>query len=404
MRHLAAYADEIDNPVIHVNEKSDHEPKFAPIVDVRTGELVCYDYIPFSTSNDIIAVTTEVYYELNKNAATRKNLSIISVKSLLSILIDLKNQGAQLPPMSVYTMFMPDDMPSIIQEIKVFVKENDCSDINLCLILPQDFLEGISVRKLKSYSTHLKEMGFSLGLYLIGTRYIHNYCYIEDVFDRYVVTSEFIEHTISTGATEHNLKYAAMTLKNLKGYVKYVTVPTKVTEFESQMMLDAGSCDFSSVGDAVFGTKALLEDFALRNRKSQKKVIDDTRLVKELDPALYYFDMSNSVCVLMTCDLVKNRISVSPNYKSVFGFDIVKFINDKRALDLSGVIHEDDVEAVISALSNARISLGQVSFRARFIADEKGTKYNLFNISAICAIDETGTPMRLQCSITRESE
>ncbi len=404
MRHLAAFADEIDKPVIHTQQHNGHEPKFAPIVDVRTGELVCYDYIPFSTSNDIIAVTTEVYYELNKNAATRKNLSIISVKSLLSILIDLKNQGAQLPPMSVYTMFMPDDMPSIIQEIKVFTEENDCSGIKLCLILPQDFLEGITVRKLKSYSSHLKEMGFTLGLYLIGTRYIHNYCYIEDVFDRYVVTSDFIEHTIATGANGHNLKYAAMTMQNLKGYVNYLTVPTKVTDFEAQMMLQAGACDFSSAGDAVFGTKALLEDYVLRKRKAQKNVAESTKLVKELDPALYYFDMSNSVCVLSTYDFVKNRLSVSPNYKSVFGFDIVKFINDRKKIDLSSITHKDDAEAVMSALSNARISLGQVSFRARFIADERGSKYNTFNITAICAIDETGAPMRLQCNITRESE
>lgn len=404
MRYLAAFADEIDKPVIHTKENNEHEPKFAPIVDVRTGELVCYDYIPFSTSNDIIAVTTEVYYELNKTTATRKNLSIISIKSLLSILIDLKKQGAQLPPMSVYTMFMPDDMPSVIQEMKSFVQENDCSGVNLCLILPQDFLEGISIRKLRSYSSLLKEMGFSLGLYLIGTRYIHNSCYIEDVFERYVVTSEFIEHTISTGANGHNLNYAAMTLKNLKGYVKYVTVPTKVTDFEAQMMLDAGSCDFSSAQNAVFGTKALLEDFALRKRKAHKKEVVVSNLVKELDSALYYYDMSNSVCALVTYDFVKKSISVSPNYKSVFGFDIVKFINDRNKLDLSSMTHKDDTEDVLSALSKARISLGQVSFRARFIADEKGSKYNLFNISAICAIDENGAPMRLQCNITRESE
>ena len=72
MNHLATYSMEYTDS----ESQSSYEPKFAPIVSAYTGELICYDYIPFSMFDDDVAVTTEVYYELNKSTATRKNLSI----------------------------------------------------------------------------------------------------------------------------------------------------------------------------------------------------------------------------------------------------------------------------------------------------------------------------------------
>ena len=404
MRHLAAYSDDPSSLTTQIDVKNNHEPKFVPVCDARTGDLVCYDYIPFSTSHDAIAITTEVYYELNKSNATKKNLSIISLKSLLYILIDLKKQGNEIPPVSVYTMIMPDDMPSFIQEVKSFTEENDCSGIDLCIIFPQDFLEDITIRKLRSYADAINAMGFSLGIYLIGTRYVHNYCYIDDVFDRHVVTSEFIEHTISTGANDKNLKYAAMTLSNLRKYVNNVTVPTQISDYEIKMMLDAGSCDFSIAQEPVFGTNALLENYELRKKSLIHPTKNKSEIFKAFDPALFYYDLSNNACALFTYDIVNKSVMLSHNFNKIMGYDATSFITKDGSVKIIETIHKDDAKMVIGTLNKARTSLKPVFIKVRLLSDEFGKKYNYYDVSLVCSVDENGTPLRFQCVISRSSE
>ncbi|MBE6795162.1 MAG: diguanylate cyclase [Ruminococcaceae bacterium] len=404
MRHLAAYSDDSAGVGIQLDMKNDHEPKFVPVCDARTGELVCYDYIPFSTSHDAIAITTEVYYELNKSNATKKNLSIISLKSLLYVLIEMKQQGHKIPPVSVYTMIMPDDMPSFIQEIKSFTEENDCSGLDVCIIFPQDFLEGVTIRKLRSYADTIKSLGFKIGIYLIGTRYIHNYCYVDDIFDRHVVTSEFIEHTISTGASEKNLKYAAMTLNNLKAYVTNVTIPTQISDYEIKMMLEADACDFSVAQDAIFGTNALIENYKLRCKTVKYSSQVKESKVEPLDPALFYYDMANNGCAIITYHILNKTLRPSYNINNVFGYNVLAAINDKENFKITDTIHKDDLESVLAALARTRTTLKSVFFKARLLVDPVAKKYQWFDLSALCAVDENGTPLRIQCVISRAIE
>ncbi len=399
MNHLATYSMEYTDSESH----NSYEPKFAPIISAYTGELVCYDYIPFSMFDDDIAVTTEVYYELNKSTATRKNLSILSIKTLIHMLVNLKKSGKLVPPVSVYTMFLPDDLPSVIQEFESICEENDCSGLDVCIILPQDFLEDISVRKLQTFSDLVKKLGFSLGLYLIGTRYIHNNCYIEDVFDRFVVTSEYIENTISKGANEQNLKYAADTLNNLEHYVSNITIPTRVSDFQIDMMKDAGSKDFSCAEKPVFGINSLLVDYALRTRKvkTTKKVVNTGAF--ELDTKQFYVDMSKSNCTFVTYDMQRDRVYFAQNASAVFGFNIASTINRGETLTMNRFIHPEDKDMVYSKISKASVSLTVSDFKARFLGSIDGSVYNEFFVTVVSVTDENGIPTRLQMSLFRLS-
>ena len=391
MIHLASITDDVKT---NTSAQSDYIPKFVPIVNAITNELVCYDYIPFSEVDDSIAVTTEVYYELNKDAASRKNLSSLSIKSLLYMMLGIKKQGNTPPPVSVYTMFMPDDMTAFLQELEQFVSENDCSGIDLCIILPQDFLEAVSLRRLKSIASIINKLGFKLGLYLIGTRYIHNKCYCEDIFSRYIVTSDFVEHTISTGATEKNLTYAGMTLNNLRHYVDNVTIPFELSEFEKTTMINGGATDFSCTEKAVFGLDQLLSDFD--NRKVSDEVERrDSDFIREIEPVLLYHDITKTSCVLFTYYIAEKRLAASSNIKDVFGEDV--FDNIAEAKTSFDSIHPDDSEVVRNAMAKARTSLEPVTFVARVIKDGM---YQKFVFTIFFIVDENGTPLRIQCSIS----
>ena len=386
-----------------LDAKDTFKTKFVPVISAKTGELVCYDCVPFYSTKDSVSVTSEVYYELNKNASTRKNLSILSVKQVLLAGISLKKISDKVPPLSVYTMLMPDDMPSLFDELSEFTKENDCSGLDMCIIFPQDFLDNVSLRRLKSFSEHIRELGFSMGLYLIGTKSIHNGCYNDGIFDRYVLTSEYIERTVASGSTETHLSYAATTLNYLKHSVKNITIPTKVEDFEIEMMFNAGSEEFSSTQDPVFGIKALKDDF-LKRERAAKRAAEAKPLIAEVDREMLYFDLVKSPCAILTFDIKTDKLYMSPNANDVFGFDIVEYFNKQEKVQVLTFVHPDDGQKVFNALVNARINLSLTHTDVRISTSADRKKYRLFSVNFLSVVDEAGTPVRYQCFIHRASE
>ncbi len=400
MQQLASYSMDYD-VTNQLEKKSNYEPKFAPIVNAYTGELVCYDYIPFSMYDNSISVTSEVYYELNKSVATRKNLSMLSIKSLVFTAMALKKEGKEVPPLSVYTMLMPDDIPSLMQELRDFVKENNYTAMDICIVLPQDFLEEVSVRRLRAFSEFVKEMGFSLGVYLIGTRYIHNTCYLSGIFDRYVMTSEYIERLVAVGSTEKNLKYAALTLNNLKICANEITIPTKIEHFEVDLLRNAGAEEFSYAENAVIGTEALLADFRERKIRISKPSEENKPLVSEVDKDMLYFDLAKSPCAVLTYDIKRNKILMSPNTNAVFGFDVIDYFNSQEKVKILSFVHPDDEQKVFNALMNSRINLTLTNAEVRISSLSERKVYKKYSVNFLCVIDESGGPIRYQCFIHR---
>ena len=398
MQQLASYSMDYDDSN-KLERKSDYEPKFAPVVSAYTGELVCYDYIPFSMYDKNISITSEVYYELNKSTASRKNLSMLSVKSLVFTAMAMKKEGKEVPPLSVYTMLLPDDIPSLMQEIQDFVNDNNYSAMDICIVLPQDFLEDVSVRRLKSFSEFIHEMGFKLGVYLIGTDYIHNKCYISGVFDRFIMTSEYVDRLLAVGSTEKNVKYASDTLNNLKTGVKDITIPNTIDKFEIDLLRNAGSEEFSYTEKPVFGTDALLADYNQRKRRANEGNIIKAQNIFDVDKDMFYFDLTRSPCVILTYDIARNRVFLSPNANTVFGFDVIEYFNNQPKVELLSFIHPDDAQKVLATLTKARIVLNMTNTDVRLSTPADRTKYTKYNATFLCVVDEAGTPIRYHCYI-----
>ena len=398
MKILASYSMDQDSSN-QLEVKNDYEPKFAPIINAYTGAIICYDYIPFSMYDNTISITSEVYYELNKNSSTRKSLSMLSIKSLVFTAMAMKNEGREVPPLSVYTMLMPDDIPALMQELKEFVSDNNYSPMDICIVLPQDFLEDISTRRLKSFSEFIHDMGFTLGLYLIGSRYIHNKCYISGVFDRFIMTSEYVDRLLAVGSTEKNSEYAAHTLNNLKACSNEITIPTKLDHFEIDLLRDAGAKEFSYAERTIFGTDALISDFEQRKHRAEKTKAEKIPNILEVDKDTFYYDLSNSPCVILTYDINRNRVFLSPNANEVFGFDIVGYFNSQTNVELLSFVHPDDKEKLLAALTKARICLNMTNTDVRLSTVTDRNVFEKFNATFFCVVDEAGTPIRYHCYI-----
>ena len=379
-------------------ELSDRSPQFIPVLNARTGDLVCYDYVPYTMYDDSGRISAEAYYDINKNSPNSKNLSILSVKALIFSLIRLKRQGYKIPPISVYTTLSAEGLPGFVQELTSTTTENDCSGIELCILLPQDILEEVHINKIRTFSEYLHSIGFKIGLYLLGDRYIHNGCHTHGVFDRFVMKSQYVEHSIGSG---NHLKYCVDTLNVLHKFVDDVAIPHTVEDTDIKMMFEAGLHDFSCGGDPIYDEKLLVEDF--NSRKLYKdRVTKKHNIVTEINPVLVYHDIIKTDTVWLFYDIRKKRFGISSNAVSVLDEVILErdgfFVENMREK-----IHPDDLDMFNEKLSALRVNLGVVSFDSRIKIKDDDTEYTRFHTVMHCIADDNGAPIRFQCAITKLS-
>lgn len=400
MQSLASYSLANDSFATD-KPKKDYEPRFIPITDAKTGALVCYDYMPFLSFNSSADISPEAFYEINKSDKNAKNLCIVSIKSLMYMLIGLRNSGKKLPPVSVYTVFSNEDLHSLLQEMKIFVSENDCKDIDLTILLPQNILEEVNVSRLKNISSFIHKLGFKIGVYLLGDKYIHNYCHIYDIFDRYVVKSEYITHSVCSNG---NIKYCADTLAILKKFVSDLTVPNIVSDFEKDLMFKAGFSAFSVAEQSVEGLQALVNDYMHRGVKKPEKKQVYRNSVASLDPSVAMHDIISGRMVLMSYDIARQRLSVTPNASKILGYDVFTALDSEHTPSILSAVHPDDVQLVSEKISHARMSLGLVVFDVRVGTGSTKDVYKKFSVTVICSVDDKGSPVRLQITLIEASE
>lgn len=381
--------------------KEEYTPKFTPVINAQTGDLICYDFIPYYSFNSSSDLSPEAFFEIYKDTKNTKNLSIVSIKSLLYMLIGLRDSGKKIPPVSIYTMFSSDDLPTLLQELKTFKEENDCRDINLTLLLPQAILEKISLSKLKNTCNYIHTLGFKVGLYLLGDKYIHNYCHIYNLFDRYVVKSEYIAHAVCSNG---NIKYCADTLEILKKFVDVLTVPNVVSNYEKESIFNAGFREFSYYEENIESVSKLIEDYKRRQHKVALPVEKKSDRITELDPAVAFYDILNGSIIWIVYDIGRKRVSVTPNARDILGYNVFDEIESGDDKSIFSGIHPDDVKLITEKVSQVKLSLEMSYFDIRIATGPAKNIYKKFGVSVMCSTDENGTPVRFQITLSEKSE
>ncbi len=372
-------------------ENSAIEPRFVPVTDSVSKEIVYYDFVPFTVYDNAVNVNPEVFYDLNKNDKSNKNKSFLAFKTIAYMLLGMKTAGKQVPPVAIYTLFAPEDISGLTQELKNFVRDNDCTGLDICIMLPQDFVDGVSVRRLTTFSKFINQCGFSLGLYLVGARYIHNTCYVENIFKRYVVTPEIFSHSISYGT---DIYYDIETINHLRSAVSDVTIPGENIGLSCDKLHKLGCKSFSITGEVLVGSEALLDDFDKRSNAVNKSVSYSNSSVSEIDPMMFYLDFLRSESVYGIYNINTDSIALSSNVNKVFGFDIFNHISNGATVKFQNLIHPDDIEFVLAELAKLKISLSVTRFEIRLIADSHAYSYRNYEATVFCVVDDKGVPVR----------
>lgn len=391
MKDFSQISSEIKE--LETSFNSDGTQKFFPVISKKTGELVCYDYNPFAGSLSKIAFSSDLYHAINNSDANVKNFSLLAIKNLLLTLIEKRDSGVKLPPISIYTLLVPDDVLTLVQNLNDFVTQNDCSGIDLTVNVPQDFLENIDIRHLTSFANFLKSIGFSLGVYLVGERYIHNSCYTRGVFRRIVMAPTFLDVALTS---KNSSSYAAATLNNLKIVSEYVSIPLTVTDADSESLFNFGSVDFTHTLEPVNEFEGMFKDFETRSLKKGEAIVEKS-FINTINPAMFLHDFVNSSIVLVAYDAYNDTIEISENANAVFGFDVKTSFGDSSIDFVKKFIKDEDFEKFMLAISSAKETMKPVVTTVECISSSELNEYKQYTISVQCVLNHLGQPSRFQC-------
>ncbi len=393
MKDFSQIAADISN--IESLPTSNKAHNFFPVVDKKTGELVCYDFNPFAGSLSKIAFTSDLYHAVNKTEANVKNFSLLAIKNLLLILIEKRDAGETIPPISIYTLLVPDDIPAFVQNLNDFVEHNDCSGIDLIINVPQDFLDTLDLRQVNSFADFIKSTGFSLGVYLVGERYIHNNCYSRNTFRRIVLVPNFIDIALlSKNASD----YAAHTLKNLKTASEIISLPVTISDSDADILFASDCADFTHTLAPLNGFDELFADY--KEHKSeicQKKSVEP--FISKINSGMFAHNFSSSSVVFVCYDASTDKIEVSENADRIFGFDVSSNFSDSSVDFIEKFICKEDFEKFMVAVSSAKETLKPVICKVKCVSDEKLTEYKEYTVSVQCLLNHLGQPTQYQCML-----
>ena len=127
---------------------------------------------------------------------------------------------------------------------------------------------------------------------------------------------------VRVAGTEKELEAA----KYLQQQCQNAGVDAVIEDFEIEMMLKCGSMPFSSTHKPIRGNDAMLQDFKSRNQRAKKGKLPEKPKLAEVDRDMLYYDLAKSVCAILTFDIKKNKLMVSPNANDVFGFDMINYL------------------------------------------------------------------------------
>ena len=391
MKDFSQISSEIKE--LETSFNSDGIQKFFPVVSKKTGELICYDYNPFAGSLSKIAFTSDLYHAINNSDANVKNFSLLAIKNLLLTLIEKRDNGETIPPISIYTLLVPDDILTLVQNLNDFVAQNDCKDIDLTVNVPQDFLENIDIRHLNSFASFLKKIGFSLGVYLVGERYVHNTCFTRGIFRRIVMAPTFLDTALTS---TDSASYAALTLNNLKAVSDFISIPLNVTDADAEHFFNCDSTDFTHTLEPVDDINGMFDDY--KSRKTfDVHSIKENKFITSLNPAMFLHDFVNSSIVLVAFDPLSGKIQISENADDVFGFDVKTSFGDSSMDFVRKFLHEDDFEKFMLAVSSAKETMKPSICTVKCVSGNDLSEYKEFTISIQCILNHLGQPTRFQC-------
>lgn len=356
-----------------------------PVINSNNGHIISYDFIEilWDTNDDFS-------YIYNLSGENMSALSIGSIDRLISEIYNIQQENIVMPKLSLITSFESDDSNNITDALHKILNKYPLKYNNICLMLSQSMIDGMSLNSLSNFSAELKNMGFEIGVYNFGSENFNIKCFAGGFFDKIVFSLNFLRD-ISQGIYPADLAVYFISYFAKTGII--AEMPSGISDELIRMIKQKTSIVFGIHKQQLIS----LEDFKNQMKTStiaaEYPVLSHENTSLILNEKMYDEILEQTKSFIMEWTPKSDKIKISGSFKKLYGYepDFEDFIKN---LNESQFIHNDDIGKFLEKINSAR---SESNYSETFIRvyNKNSTSYSWNRVKFVAIRNSANIPIKV---------
>ncbi len=356
-----------------------------PVINSNNGHIISYDFIEilWDTNDDFS-------YIYNLSGENMSALSIGSIDRLISEIYNIQQENIVMPKLSLITSFESDDSNNITDALHKILNKYPLKYNNICLMLSQSMIDGMSLNSLSNFSAELKNMGFEIGVYNFGSENFNIKCFAGGFFDKIVFSLNFLRD-ISQGIYPADLAAYFISYFAKTGII--AEMPSGISDELIRMIKQKTSIVFGIHKQQLIS----LEDFKNQMKTStiaaEYPVLSHENTSLILNEKMYDEILEQTKSFIMEWTPKSDKIKISGSFKKLYGYepDFEDFIKN---LNESQFIHNDDIGKFLEKINSAR---SESNYSETFIRvyNKNSTSYSWNRVKFVAIRNSANIPIKV---------
>ena len=356
-----------------------------PVINSNNGHIISYDFIEilWDTNDDFS-------YIYNLSGENMSALSIGSIDRLISEIYNIQQENIVMPKLSLITSFESDDSNNITDALHKILNKYPLKYNNICLMLSQSMIDGMSLNSLSNFSAELKNMGFEIGVYNFGSENFNIKCFADGFFDKIVFSLNFLRD-ISQGIYPADLAAYFISYFAKTGII--AEMPSGISDELIRMIKQKTSIVFGIHKQQLIS----LEDFKNQMKTStiaaEYPVLSHENTSLILNEKMYDEILEQTKSFIMEWTPKSDKIKISGSFKKLYGYepDFEDFIKN---LNESQFIHNDDIRKFLEKINSAR---SESNYSETFIRvyNKNSTSYSWNRVKFVAIRNSANIPIKV---------
>ena len=356
-----------------------------PVINSNNGHIISYDFIEilWDTNDDFS-------YIYNLSGENMSALSIGSIDRLISEIYNIQQESIVMPKLSLITSFESDDSNNITDALHKILNKYPLKYNNICLMLSQSMIDGMSLNSLSNFSAELKNMGFEIGVYNFGSENFNIKCFADGFFDKIVFSLNFLRD-ISQGIYPADLAAYFISYFAKTGII--AEMPSGISDELIRMIKQKTSIVFGIHKQQLIS----LEDFKNQMKTStiaaEYPVLSHENTSLILNEKMYDEILEQTKSFIMEWTPKSDKIKISGSFKKLYGYepDFEDFIKN---LNESQIIHNDDIRKFLEKINSAR---SENNYSETFIRvyNKNSTSYSWNRVKFVAIRNSANIPIKV---------
>ena len=356
-----------------------------PVINSNNGHIISYDFIEilWDTNDDFS-------YIYNLSGENMSALSIGSIDRLISEIYNIQQENIVMPKLSLITSFESDDSNNITDALHKILNKYPLKYYNICLMLSQSMIDGMSLNSLSNFSAELKNMGFEIGVYNFGSENFNIKCFADGFLTKLFSLSTSLRD-ISQGIYPADLAAYFISYFAKTGII--AEMPSGISDELIRMIKQKTSIVFGIHKQQLIS----LEDFKNQMKTStiaaEYPVLSHENTSLILNEKMYDEILEQTKSFIMEWTPKSDKIKISGSFKKLYGYepDFEDFIKN---LNESQFIHNDDIRKFLEKINSAR---SENNYSETFIRvyNKNSTSYSWNRVKFVAIRNSANIPIKV---------